>query len=544
MLQDSSDIDLLVGAQFLPWELTAGGFCVSGVCDQDGTVRPDLLVIENPDSIKLVGQPGTFWGWLCGEARFDRTIVDVPFPSGAVRCHLYRIREPGRNVFGVAVPLNASFSRRVAETSGELSRTALIEDATQEAISCLRADKRLACCILRVPEVAKVQTALGSAVAELFIKEIALRLKHVLSTPRLIYELGMEAFAVLQELEGDVEAATAALEEELRRIAEQTFGYPYDIDSMVLKARGGIGYAILPNDAGDVGELLRAAEIASYHAVLRPDAGSVARCPQSALDENRENLVMAAEFYETLLSDQIEHCIQPIVDTRDGRWIGGEILARWLHPTLGPIAPPRFIGLAEEYGYITDLTVTTMRKIADWVREHRLEGLRLSFNIAPADFQPKEIARLANEVVGQGLTDVAAVVFEIVEGTVIEDLAQANEILSQIKGMGISFALDDFGTGYSSISLLQGLEIDYVKIDRSFTHGVATDHKKHRLLEAIVFAAKSFERSLVAEGVETEEDLKIVRDLEIEFTQGYYFAKPMRLEDFASSFTRAGALVA
>ena len=537
-------IELLVSAQFIPWELTPDGLHFSGVCDSSGGVVQNPALVEDFGSIQVVGRDLAFSAWLEGEERTDRVIADIPFPDCIARCHLYRIRDDEAGIYGVAVPLTANSSRRVAGSSGELSRIALIEDTTLEAIRAVREDKRLACCILRIPEVFKVQTALGSTVAELFQREIALRLKHAMDGPNLVYELGVEAFAILCPIEQAGEAGIEALNAKLARIEEQTFGYHYDVDSMMLRACGGIGYAVLPDDASDVSELLRGAEIASLRAIQGDSDRTTVRCPAAALEEVRENLVLASEFYEALLAGQIQPYIQPIVETTTGRWVGGEVLTRWDHPVIGHVSPPRFVRLAEEYGYISDLTVHIIRSVAGWIQENGLEGLFLSFNISPRDFQLKEIGRLRNEVVGQELNQRAKVAFEIVESTVIEVPEIANAVIASVKDCGIGFALDDFGTGYSSISLLQSLDINYLKIDRSFTNGIAQDQRKKRLLRAISYAADAFELKMVAEGVETREDLEIILEFGIELTQGFYFSKPLSLTDFATQYFRNNAQVA
>lgn len=536
------EIELLISAHLIPWELTAHALRLSGLCDGSGSVHRGEVVISDLDNIRVVGSGGSFLDWARSKDRGGRMVADLPLTDEVTRCHLYRLYDSDETIRGIAIPLNARGSRRVAASSGELSRVALAEDATHEAVRCATRGNRLACYILRLPEVFKVQNALGSSVAELLLREIALRLKHLHDNTIPVYELGTEALAVIREVEDTGDGGIAALEKRLVRLAQQIFGYPYEVDSLSLKIKGGIGYAVLPDDASDVNELLRGAEIASLEACYKPGGPAVLRCPASAMEENRENIILASQFYEGLLADQILPHIQPIAETETGRWAGGEILLRWSHPTMGPVAPPRFIKLAEEYGYISELTVMTIRKIAAWIQENRLEGLRLSFNISPVDFQFKELKRLANEVVNAGLTRSAKVLFEIVESTAVDDPEEANRIIETVKSDGIEFALDDFGTGYSSINLLRDLAVDYIKIDRSFIDGIASEARRQQLLEAICQACKAFDRRLVAEGVETEQDLAVIRALGIEFTQGYLFSRPLSLEEFASGLSenRAG----
>ncbi len=531
------EIELLISAHLIPWEFTADALRLSGLCDGSGVVHRGEVVISDLDNIRVVGGSDSFLDWARSKDRGGRMVADLPLTDEVTRCHLYRLYDSDETIRGIAIPLNARGSRRVAASSGELSRVALAEDATHEAVRCATRGDRLVCYILRLPEVFKVQNALGSSVAELLLREIALRLKHLHDNSIPIYELGTDALAVIREVEATGDAGIEALEKSLTRLAQQVFSYPYEVDSLSLKLKGGVGYAVLPDDAGDVNELLRGAEIASLEASYRPGGPTVLRCPASAMDENRENIILASQFYEGLLADQILPHIQPIAETETRRWVGGEILLRWSHPTMGPVAPPRFIRLAEEYGYISDLTVMTIRRIAAWIQENRLEGLRLTFNISPVDFQFKELKRLANEVVNAGLTRSAQVVFEIVESTAVDDPDEANKLIETVKSDGIQFALDDFGTGYSSINLLQNLAVDYIKIDRSFIDGIASDPRRRQLLEAICHACKAFDRRLVAEGVETEEDLAVVRALAIEFTQGYLLSRPLTLAQFSSGVT-------
>ena len=220
---------------------------------------------------------------------------------------------------------------------------------------------------------------------------------------------------------------------------------------------------------------------------------------------------------------------QPVVNLASNRIVGLEALVRWQHPQLGVLPPSEFLGLAEDTGLILDISESVMRSACYQTREWQLRGLsglRIAVNISARQFQQKDLIDKVIHALGESRLDPSCLELELTETSIMENPESAARILTEIRKLGVRIAVDDFGTGYSSLSYLKRLPIDTLKLDRSFVNGAPADPDDAALVMAIVTLAHNLRLRVVAEGIETEEQLNFLRLLRCDEGQGYLFSRP------------------
>ena len=227
-----------------------------------------------------------------------------------------------------------------------------------------------------------------------------------------------------------------------------------------------------------------------------------------------------------------------MVNLAAGEVVGFEALVRWQHPEFGLLAPARFIGVAEDTGLILDIGDFVMRAACNQIRSWQNRGmgrLRIAVNISARHFQQKNFLDRLVDILGETRLDPTCLELELTETSIMESTEAAVKLLTQIRKLGVKVSIDDFGTGYSSLSYLKSLPIDTVKLDRSFVKGATTDPDDAALVMAIITLAHNLKLKVIAEGVETEEQVVFLRLLRCDEAQGFLYSKPMPPEAFESS---------
>ncbi|HEY8063611.1 MAG TPA: EAL domain-containing protein [Methylosinus sp.] len=373
----------------------------------------------------------------------------------------------------------------------------------------------------------------GHRIGDAVLCEVARRLRLVSRKNDIVARLGGDEFAILIEMTPatHLDQAMRVAGRALAAIAE-----PIEIGDRRIELSASVGVSLCPENGLDVGTLLRAADIAMYHA-KRDGRGRFRFFEQSMDEELRRRAALESALKKAVAAGDIRPFYQPLVDLRDSRIYGFEVLSRWTHDKLGSIPPDVFIPLAEQIGVIADLTWSVVRRAC---REslHWGAQVRLSVNVSPMQLKDpllasRLLATLEEEKFPPSRLDV-----EITESALIDDVDIARATLAALQAEGVRISLDDFGAGYSSLYHLRAFHFDKVKIDRSFVLAMQHDEESGRIVDAILSLLKHLGVTTVAEGVETEEVLRRLAENGCEIGQGFYFGKAMTIGDASKLLRR------
>jgi diguanylate cyclase (GGDEF)-like protein/PAS domain S-box-containing protein len=380
-----------------------------------------------------------------------------------------------------------------------------------------------------------INDSLGHGAGDQLLIELADRLLKCLRTCDTITRyldvstmarLGGDEFAVLLDHIKDPKDASLVAERILKSLST-----PFNLDGKEVFSSASIGIALSSIGYEYPEDLIRDADTAMYR------AKSLGKSRYAEFDADMRASVIARLELETDLRraverDELRNYYQPIVALNSGRIAGFEALMRWQHPTRGLVQPLQFIPIAEETGLIRELgwwnLETACRQIRAWNADRTPDSLlTMSVNLSAKQFmEPNLVGRIAKllhdlEVPPESLK------FEITESTVMEDATAATNMLLEIKSLGVQLSIDDFGTGYSSLSYLHRFPFDTLKIDRSFTQMMSRAGGSIEIVRTILPMANNLSLKVIAEGVETKEQIAMLRDMHCEYAQGYYFSKPV-----------------
>ncbi len=375
----------------------------------------------------------------------------------------------------------------------------------------------------------------GYASGDALLRQVAGRLCEVLRTEDTLARLGGDEFGLVLPMLGKNPTSTA---QAARRIAERlkkALAKPFMLGEFEHFITASLGLTIFPNTATKAEELFKQADTAVFRVKEngRNGCGYYEESMQRAVESR---LTLQAALSHALANHELRVFIQPQVNG-DGIWLGGEALLRWQSLQHGMISPAEFIPIAEETGLIVPIGEFVLHETCRLSRRLTDAGhqLRLAINVSPVQFrQPRFLNRL-RAIVRLAHANPHQLIVEITEGTVLEDVDDSIQKINALRNLGIDVSIDDFGTGYSSLSYLKKLPISELKIDRSFIKDAPTSANDAALVEAILAVAKHHNLHVVAEGVETAEQLDFLRTRGCESYQGFYFAKPMPMDQFSQT---------
>jgi diguanylate cyclase (GGDEF)-like protein len=403
----------------------------------------------------------------------------------------------------------------------------LLRTQVEQAINLSRLDGLLAAVmVLDLDRFKEINDTLGHHHGDLLLCTIAERVTELLGEGDTVARLGGDEFALVLPRVQD-EAACVRVAQAVRAAIAR----PVELQGMRVEVDASIGIACWPDHAEDVEGLMRRADVAMYAAKA---AGGGHQIYTAAIDgHSPDRLRLIGELREALESGQLQPVYQPKVDLQSGRAVGVESLLRWRHPERGPIPPDVFIPMAEESGLITALTAHTIRASALQARDWLDLGLALTVavNLSPRCLLDRALIVEIRRVIEEVDIPPALLHLEITESMVMAEPKRAQDILLQLRAMGLSLSLDDFGTGYSSLSLLKRLPIDELKIDRSFISGMNGDPADAAIVRSTIELAHNLDLRVVAEGVETAEVYELLRDLDCDIAQGFHLSRPLPADE-------------
>ncbi len=405
----------------------------------------------------------------------------------------------------------------------DLPNRARFADRLEIALSQARREgHRLAILFLDLDRFKVVNDSLGHKVGDVLLQKVALRLSQLIRGGDTLARLGGDEFIIL--------LARIDHEDDAARVAQNVLGLfkrAFLLGERELYVTASIGISIFPRHGEDREALVKNADIAMYRAKQEGRDNFQFHTSQHTHDAIRR-LALETDLRKALEQDEVGVHFQPLVDVREGRIVGAEALARWEHPARGRLAPSEFIPIAEETGLIVPLGERILRSACARMRNWHAGGrpdLRLSVNLSARQFQQHELAQSVDTVLRETGFPPEALELEITESVAMRDVAASVVALRALKELGVRITIDDFGTGYSSLSYLKKFPIDTIKIDQAFVRDVCSDANDAAIVRAAIVMAQELRIDVIAEGVETAEQVEFLRGRECHVMQGHFFAE-------------------
>ncbi len=413
--------------------------------------------------------------------------------------------------------------------TGLANRLCFEEQLTRALAFTERYDRRLAVMFLDLDRFKNINDTMGHPTGDQLLRLAAERLRGIVRRSDMLARLGGDEFILmLQGVEHDFAPAKVA-ETILELLAD-----PYELEGRRYTVTGSIGIAVAPRDGTSVEELLRKGDTAMYQA--KAEGGGCYRLyDQSMNDRIHRRVTLECRLREAFENDRLEVHYQPKVCLRTGRITGSEALLRWTDPELGAISPVEFIPLAEEAGLIQQIGDWTLATACAQTRAWQQAGhpsLSIAVNLSAAQISSGGLQHSLTQILWDSGLEPSSLELELTEGVLMRKDGSALEALRKIKRVGISLALDDFGTGFSSLSYLKAVPIDTLKIDRSFVDGYGLDPDDDAIVSAIVSISEKLGLGLVAEGVETEAQRRLLEQIGCREYQGYLCSPALPAEAF------------
>ncbi len=405
----------------------------------------------------------------------------------------------------------------------------LFNERFQHAIvTAKRNNLHLALLLLDLDHFKNINDSLGHAAGDLVLKETSLKLQKIIRETDTIARLGGDEFVILTESVPNLQSVVVIvnkIREELR--------LPINVSGYELSLETSIGISLYPSDADNVQDLMRCADIAMYQVKASGRSG-YKFYPTGMSDQTLDLLLLEGDLRKALKKEQFYLLYQPLIDLKNKTIIGMEALIRWQHPKKGSISPIEFISLAEEMGLIIPIGEWVLRTACNNIIE--LQNycnifLKVSVNISPKQIRQIDFIDKVENILTDSQLNPQSLVLEITEDSLIENIDDVIETLSELKALGVRLAIDDFGTGYSSLSYLKKFPIDTLKIDRSFVKDIPNDEDDMAITTSITALGRSMHLEVVAEGVETIEQENFLSSQSVDFAQGYLYSAPITLTE-------------
>ncbi|KRW62954.1 diguanylate cyclase [Pseudomonas sp. TTU2014-080ASC] len=519
------------------------GYTSKQIIDQ----LPNMLTVDNPQQSQLkyitnqLRQMGSWEGELLLKRRNDET-----FPAWV---GITAIRDDEGDLISY-VGFFSDISERKANEQ-RIHRLAYYDPLTQLPNRTLFQDRLhtvlqqaernrewVALMFLDLDRFKPINDSLGHAAGDRMLKEVAQRLSLCVDGQDTLARMGGDEFTLLLYSQNQRETAlTRAIhvgEQILARLAQ-----PFVLEGREFFVSASIGIALSPQDGNELSQLMKNADTAMYHAKERGKNNFQfyqAEMNASAL----QRIELESDLRHALAQDEFQLVYQPQFSSDGKRLTGVEALLRWEHPQRGNVSPASFIPVLEEIGLVVQVGDWVLqracRQLALW-HEKGVDVPKISVNISPRQFSEGDLHLRIAEALRQSGIPAGKLELEITESILMEDVAAAMHTLTELKELGVYIAIDDFGTGYSSLNYLKQFPLDVLKIDRSFVDNVPHGEKDAQIARAIIAMAHSLDLTVIAEGVENQEQLDFLRTHNCDEVQGFLLGRPMPARQFTPLFS-------
>jgi len=412
----------------------------------------------------------------------------------------------------------------------ELPNRLLVFDRFQQAIAhATRENKKVALCFLDIDNFKQVNDTLGHHIGDKLLIEVAQRIKATMRDIDTVSRHGGDEFIVLLT---DIEDLSS-----LEKIAQKlinSFTQPYFIDDQSLNVSLSIGISVFPDDGDTFNIILKNSDTALYQAKDSGKNDYRLFC-RSMSEGAAENIALQSQLYGALQNNEFLLHYQPQLDLHTNKVTGAEALLRWMHPTLGLVPPYKFIPLAERNGMIVSIGEWVMNEAcsqaAKWNKDNTLNKMRVAVNLSSLQFRRGNIIQTVENALEKSGLPAELLELELTESILLNDLEMVMTTLDSLRKVGVKISIDDFGTGYSSLSYLKKLAVDRLKIDRSFVCDMIEDSDDAAIVKAVTQLGHTLQLIVIAEGVENQEQLTILKNLGCDEIQGYFFCKPLPADE-------------
>src|SRR5699024_1813045 len=356
----------------------------------------------------------------------------------------------------------------------------------------------------------------------LFLQQVAHRLRRLMGKEDILARLNSNRFAILMKgLPQPASSASSFMRKHTKNI-QKSLESPYLIGGIALQGQICIGVAYIKTPTYTAQKIIQHAFIALRQTHKYP--GLRVECFNDRLSSQiKESQQLISDLPQAIKKGQMkvfahpQHCI-------NGKLIGVELLMRWQHPTLGNISPTRFIPLAEKENLIHSLGLWALEQAREFIRQNDYPDLNVSINVSPLQFHSIYFPEFIDLLVSQRAEMSNRLIIELTEGTIVENVKEANRIMHFLNQLGYRFSLDDFGTGYSNLAAISSFPLYGLKLDRSLVTGIAQDTELRTIAKMVSTLAHSLNLYSIAEGVEQKEELEILKKLGFDAVQGFYFS--------------------